>query len=313
MGASLSALVAGITHNNVLHSFMSVHHGARMSDHEENIRSAATRDLAAMERLARFYDPMEAVHWTFWQALAWVRDRDANTVLECSEACRWFVGTFREIWREDSFETRRALASLWRTLETGTLIATGIDATSGIRREIRRLEWCDLQLVEIDRAGPEFCRRGLSFANLATCDEPVFRELRIRREDVLHAFPENAGAIEDQAISSQEPPEKALSQGEDGRPVPETQAHRVPAAGLAMKPAEEPGAGNPPVQSDLEAALREALHKNPNLTQVEALGIARGVGAIEPREIIREMHRSLGGSTKSGPRGPRKNRAGPAA
>jgi hypothetical protein len=227
-----------------------------MSDHEENIGSAATRDLAAMERLAQFYDPMEAVHWTFWQALAWVRDRDANTVLECSEACRWFVGTFREIFREDSFETRRALASLWRTLEAGTLIVSGIDATSGIRREIRPLEWCDLQLVEIDRAGPEFCRRELSTANLATRAEPVFRELRVRREDVLRALPESA---------------------------------------------------------DLEAVLREALHKNPKLTQVEASEIARNAGAIEPRDKIREMLKSLGGSTKSGPHGPRKNRAGPAA
>ena len=148
-----------------------------------------------MERLAQFYNPMEAVHWTFWQTLAWVRDRDANTVLECSEPCRWFVGTFREIWREDSFETCRAFASLSRTHQAGTLIVTGIDATSGVRREIRPLEWCDLQFVGIDRAAPELCRRELSTASLATRDEPVFRELRVRREDVLRAFPENAGAI----------------------------------------------------------------------------------------------------------------------
>ncbi len=309
---SVCALAAGILHNNVLRSFMSVHYGACMSDHDANIGSPATRDLTAMERLAQFYNPMEAVHWTYWQALAWVRDRDANTVLECSEPCRWFVGTFREIWREDSFETCRAFASLSRTHQAGTLIATGIDATSGVRREIRPLEWCDLQFVGIDLAAPELCRRGLSTASYATRDEPVFRDLRVRREDVLRAFPENAGAIEDQAIPPQVS-EKALSQGEGGRPAPDTQGHRVPAAGLAIKPAEKPDAGNPPVQSDLEAVLREALHKNPNLTQVEALGIARDAGAIEPREIIREMLKSLGGLTKTGPRGPRRNRAGPAA
>ena len=55
------------------------------------------------------------------------------------------------------------------------------------------------------------------------------------------------------------------------------------------------------------------MEKNPKLTQDEALKIARDAGAIEPREIIRDMHRSLGGSRKPGPRGPRKNRAGPAA
>ena len=84
----------------------------------------------------------------------WVRDGDVNTVLECSEPCRTIVGTFREIWREDSFETCRALASLWRAHEAGTLIATGIDATSGVRREIRPLEWCDLQFVGIGLAAP---------------------------------------------------------------------------------------------------------------------------------------------------------------
>ena len=88
----------------------------------------------------------------------------------------------------------------------------------------------------------------------------MFRELRVRREDVLRAFPENAGATE-----------------------------------------------------DLEAVLREALHKNPKFTQVEASEIARDAGAIEPRDKIREMLKSLGGSTKPGPRGQRKNRAGPAA
>ena len=248
---------------------MSVHRGACMSDRDEKIGSAATRDLAAMERLAQFYDPMEAVHWTFWQALAWVRDRDVNTVLECSEPCRTIVGTFREIWRESefSFETCRASASLWRTLEAGTLIATGIDATSGIRREIRPLEWCDLQSVGIDLAAPELYRRGLSTADLATRAKPEFRELLVRREDVLRVFPENAGATEDQSVSP----------------------------------------------CDLEAVLREAIDQNPKLTQEEALKIARDAGAIEPREKIRDMLKSLGGSTKPGPRGPRKNRAGPAA
>jgi hypothetical protein len=285
-----------------------------MSDHEENIGSAATRDLAAMERLAQFYDPMEAIHWTFWQSLAWVRDRDVNTVLECSEPCLTIVGTFREIWRESefSFETCRASASLCRTLEAGTLIATGIDSTSGIRREIRPLEWCDLQFVEIDRAEPELYRTGLSVAHLATRAEPVFRGLRVRREDVLRAYPENAGPAEDQAVPPQELSEKALAQG-DGRRRAPTQARRAPAAGVAMKPVEKPDAGNPAVRFDLEAVLREALHTNPKLTQLEALKIARDAGATEPREKIRMMLQSLGGSRKPGPRGPRKNRASPSA
>jgi hypothetical protein len=75
-----------------------------MSYHDENIRSASTRDFATMERLAQLYDPMEAVHWTYGRALAWVGDRDANTVLEYSESLM-IAGTSREIWREESFET----------------------------------------------------------------------------------------------------------------------------------------------------------------------------------------------------------------
>jgi hypothetical protein len=75
----------------------------------------------------------------------------------------------------------------------------------------------------------------------------LFRELRVRREDVLRAFPENAGATEDQAISPHEVSERALSQGEGGRPAPNTQAHRVPAAGLVMTPR----FGGKPIDDDL--------------------------------------------------------------
>ena len=67
------------------------------------------------------------------------------------------------------------------------------------------------------------------------------------------------------------------------------------------------------VAADLKSILREALRDNPNLTQTEAEKIARDRGAIETREKIRDVLKNLGGSTKPGPRGPRKNRAGPAA
>jgi hypothetical protein len=92
----------------------------------------------------------------------------------------------------------------------------------------------------------------------------VFCKLRVRREGVLRAFPENDGATEDPSV-----------------------AHR-----------------------DLKAVLREAMGKNPKLTQVEAGEIA---WEIEPREKISQMHRSLGASTKPGQHGPGINRVGPAA
>ena len=63
---------------------------------------------------------------------------------------------------------------------------------------------------------------------------------------------------------------------------------------------------------DLESVLRDAL-RNPNLTQTAAEKIARERGVFEKREKIRATFKRLGGSTKKGPRGPRKNRAAPAA
>ncbi|MGO9418988.1 hypothetical protein [Roseiarcus sp.] len=63
----------------------------------------------------------------------------------------------------------------------------------------------------------------------------------------------------------------------------------------------------------LEAVVRDLLQDNPNLTQVEAVKIARERGVIEPREKIRAMLKSLGGSSTPGPKGPRKNRAEPSA
>jgi hypothetical protein len=60
---------------------------------------------------------------------------------------------------------------------------------------------------------------------------------------------------------------------------------------------------------EIESLLREQLLENPNLTGNDAFKIARERGAIMPREKIREIYRSLGGSTKPGPKGPRKNRA----
>lgn len=72
-------------------------------------------------------------------------------------------------------------------------------------------------------------------------------------------------------------------------------------------------AKNEPRPVDLTAVLTDARAKNPNLTGEEAFKIARERGATEGREIIREVLKSMGGSDKTGPKGPRKNRAAPAA
>ena len=72
------------------------------------------------------------------------------------------------------------------------------------------------------------------------------------------------------------------------------------------------GASAPSLEA-LEALLREAPRENPELTQTAAEKIARERGVIKPRQEVRDLFKSLGGSTKQGPRGPRKNCAAPSA
>jgi hypothetical protein len=68
-----------------------------------------------------------------------------------------------------------------------------------------------------------------------------------------------------------------------------------------------------PSAPDLKAILSEAIRMKPNLGQREAVEIARDAGAKEPREKIRDLLKTLGGTRKPGPKGPRKNCATPPA
>ena len=55
-----------------------------------------------------FADPMLAIHWTLWQALAWITGRDANSVMECA-GVSWDVGRVRrKIWRENNCQVNKA-------------------------------------------------------------------------------------------------------------------------------------------------------------------------------------------------------------
>ena len=68
-----------------------------------------------------------------------------------------------------------------------------------------------------------------------------------------------------------------------------------------------------PSAPDLKAILSEAIRMKPNLGQREAFKIARDAGAKEPREKILDFLKTLGGASKRGPKGPRKNCATPPA
>ena len=43
-------------------------------------------DNGEFDREFGFADPMRAIHWTYWQALAWIADRDAKSVRDCPES-----------------------------------------------------------------------------------------------------------------------------------------------------------------------------------------------------------------------------------
>ena len=68
-----------------------------------------------------------------------------------------------------------------------------------------------------------------------------------------------------------------------------------------------------PCAPDLKAILSDAIRVDPNLGQREAVKIARDTGAKEPREKILGLLKTLGGSSKRGPKGPRKSCATPPA
>ena len=104
------------------------------------------------ERAIALHDPVGDLHWTLWQALAWVAYRDADKVRDCAEDAL-YLGLPNRIWREIGFVlgTSKASVELMRALEAGKLIATGIDPANEVRREIKSLEWLDLEFLGLIR------------------------------------------------------------------------------------------------------------------------------------------------------------------
>ena len=112
------------------------------------------------------YDPIREVNWTLCMALIWVASRELDEVREAwpewweahltwrefelrGRRC-WSLGPPRrpeDYSRYDRYpvDPRTALKQLWAELQTGTIVATGVSKSEGIRRVIRREEWCDLQ------------------------------------------------------------------------------------------------------------------------------------------------------------------------
>jgi|ERR1700677_1890804 hypothetical protein len=143
-----------------------------------------------LERHKQTCDPMVEAYWTFWQALAWAIHLDADKVRGTSKDWLMICPTEerREIWLEFSFEAGRARTALDGKLQSGTLTATGIDTATRKRRAISALEWLDLESVQCAKAEPQFYHRDKRFDRL-TLPKPDFRDILIRRVDVLREFP----------------------------------------------------------------------------------------------------------------------------
>lgn len=159
---------------------------------------------------ANSFDPMKAVHWTPWQALAWAVHRDVDRVRECSWI--WLekgppcpvegaeLGPFRKIW--DDMHTNDAVAEgwakLWRALESGRVTSSGVDVATGRRREISSLEWLDLEVTEpctiepegyrpVRADGPQCYPAGTDYSARPR-PEPSFVDVRVLVADVLKEF-----------------------------------------------------------------------------------------------------------------------------
>jgi hypothetical protein len=147
-----------------------------------------------IRELADSFDPMADPYWTIGQWLAWIVHLHADPVRECSESWKQkgpsfavegaALGPFRQIWREISVETQDAWSASLRALKSGAVTASGIDASTGRRREISGLEFLDLEFASIDNAEPQLYRKD-DIDKAA----PAFRVVRFLAADVLKEFP----------------------------------------------------------------------------------------------------------------------------
>jgi len=115
---------------------------------------------------AAFYDPIKELNWTLCMALIWVASREIDEVREAWPEWWEAHSTWREFelhrrpcWslgpprrpedysRYDGYpvDPRTAIKQLWRELQTGAIVATGVSKSEGFRRVVRPEEWSDLR------------------------------------------------------------------------------------------------------------------------------------------------------------------------
>jgi hypothetical protein len=133
-------------------------------------------------------DPGKEAYWTPLMAVVWIVYRDMN---EVRKVWSGFVKDRRDFNFERNpryvVSPNEAVAELWRLLESGELIATGI--FQGLRRIIQRWEWCDLK--PIDWKNPRRFFYGRQYPRTIYIGRPqlLFDEVRLPAKDVLRFFP----------------------------------------------------------------------------------------------------------------------------
>lgn len=161
---------------------------------------------------AAFYDPIKELNWTLCMALIWVASREIDEVREAwpewweahiawhefelhKRRC-WSLGPSRrpeDYSRYDGYrvEPRTAVKRLWRELQTGAIVATGVSKSEGFRRPIRREEWCDLR--------PCGSHPVISYFLDSACTgtTQAFSKVSLPVEQVLRAFPPGGGAADE--------------------------------------------------------------------------------------------------------------------
>jgi len=185
-----------------------------------------------VRKAADTFDPMKAIRWTVWQALAWIVHRHADRVRECTEMWRDIgprfavvgaaLGPFRPIWEEvsgsiglvriDVNDVIEGWHELQRALGSGRVESSGREGATGTTCEISRLAWDDLRfhnphVIENGGYRSVFCEPQPYWEkDIGKCwrgSAPAFLDVRVGVADMLKEFPAKAG---DHAAAASRPP-----------------------------------------------------------------------------------------------------------
>jgi hypothetical protein len=137
---------------------------------------------------AASHDLAKEVYWTPLMAAVWIVYRDMDEVRKVwSGFVKDRCGFNFEDNRKYVVSPNEAVRELWRRLESGELVATGI--FQGLRRVIKPWEWLDLLPIDCEQPGRFFY--GRQFPRKIYIGRPpmIFDDVRLPAKDVLDFFP----------------------------------------------------------------------------------------------------------------------------